>query len=269
MKKGVYLGCFPADLSVEECFEMAGDAGFDGVELRVDEALIENPGRVRELRSLAERGLPIHSVMAAAGRRPSITANEPEERARALELLRGTLRVAAELGAGAALVVPGAVNDQVSYDNAYTRAQTALDELARAAEETGVTACIENVWNKFLLSPLEMRRLVDEIDHPRIKVYFDVGNVLAWGYPEQWIEILGKRIERVHLTDFRTQVGNITGFVPLLAGDVNWPAVVSALQRTGYDSYLTAEVAPYRHLARKGIFDLASSIEAIIGLGLT
>lgn len=266
MKKGVFLGCFPSELSIEECFAMAGEAGFDGVEIRVDEALIENPSRVREIRALAERGLPIHAVMAAVGRRPSITANEPDERARASELLAATIRVAAELGAGAALVVPGAVTDQISYANAWDRAQTALGNLAQTADDAGVTLCVENVWNKFLLSPLEMRRFVDEIDHPRVKVYFDVGNVLVFGYPEQWIEILGKRIERVHVKDFRTQVGNITGFVQLLEGDVNWPAVVSALQRTGYDGFLTAEVSPYRHLARKGIVDLASSIGEIIGL---
>jgi L-ribulose-5-phosphate 3-epimerase len=99
-----------------------------------------------------------------------------------------------------------------------------------------------------------------------VRAYFDVGNVLAWGYPEQWIDILGERIARVHVKDFKTQVGNITGFVQLLEGDVNWPAVMAALHRIGYDGYLTAEVPPYRHLARKGILDLASSIDAIMSM---
>lgn len=266
MKSGIFLGCFPKDLAIEECFTLAQEAGFDGVEVRVDEALLENPARVREIRALAERGLPIHAVMAAAGWRPSITANDPDERGRAIHLLRETIHVAAELGASAVLVVPGAVTEQVRYDDAWDRAKAALESLAPSGDAVGVTLCVENVWNKFLLSPLEMRRFVDEIDHPRVKVYFDVGNVLVTGYPEQWIEILGERIERVHVKDFRTQVGNITGFVQLLEGDVNWPAVVAALRHVGYDGYLTAEVAPYRHLASKGIVDLASSIKAIAEL---
>jgi L-ribulose-5-phosphate 3-epimerase len=266
MKKGIYVGCFPDDMSLDDRFALAAEAGFDGIELRADEELIGSNEKQRALAELAQRTLPVCSLMAAGGRRPAVTAADPEERTRAIELLRQTIRAARALGADAVLVVPGAVTEAVTYAAAWERSQAAVRELAPTAEELGVSLCVENVWNKFLLSPLEMRRFLDEIGHPRVRAYFDVGNVLAWGYPEQWIDILGERIARVHVKDFKTQVGNITGFVQLLEGDVNWPAVMAALRRIGYDGYLTAEVPPYRHLARKGILDLASSIDAITSM---
>jgi hexulose-6-phosphate isomerase len=250
-------------MPIQERFQLAAEAGFDAMEVRGDDDLVGSEERLRALADLSRRTLPIASMMAAAGWRPSLTSDEPEERRRALELFRRTIRAARFLGADAVLVVPGVVNETVSYPVAWERGQEALRDLARTAEEFGVCLCVENVWNKFLLSPLEMRRFVDEIGHPLVQVYFDVGNVLAFGYPEQWIDVLGARIKRVHVKDFKTAVGNITGFVQLLEGDVNWPAVMAALRRVGYDGYLTAEVAPYRHLANKGIVDLARSIDAI------
>jgi L-ribulose-5-phosphate 3-epimerase len=118
----------------------------------------------------------------------------------------------------------------VPYDVAYERAGEFLEGALPLARENGVSICVENVWNKFLLSPLEMKAFVDRFDDPRLQVYFDVGNALATGYPEQWIGILGERIGRVHLKDYRRAVGTVDGFVDLLAGDVDWPAVVSALR---------------------------------------
>jgi hexulose-6-phosphate isomerase len=123
---------------------------------------------------------------------------------------------------------------------------------------------IENVWNKFLLSPLEMARYIDELNSDFAKAYFDVGNVLQFGYPEQWIRILGKRINKVHVKDFSTKVGNITGFVPLLAGDVNWPAVVEALEEIGYDDVITAELSPYTIGPKQLPIDTARHMDVIL-----
>ena len=117
-----------------------------------------------------------------------------------------------------------------------------MKELAPDAEAAGVVIGLENVWNKFLLSPLEMRDFLDKVGSDYVKAYFDIGNVVVNGYPEHWIRILGSRIARVHVKDFRTIVGNINGFVDLLGGDVNFPEVVKALREVGYDSYLTAEM---------------------------
>jgi L-ribulose-5-phosphate 3-epimerase len=266
VKKGIYVGCFPGDLSLEERFILGAEAGFDGIEVHADEELIRSEEKLQALVALSRRTLPISSVMSGSGWRPSLSSPEPEERAHALDLMRLTIRAARTLGTDAVLVIPAVVNERVSYTAAWERGQAVLRELAPTADEFGVYLGVENVWNKFLLSPLEMNRFLDEIDHPRVVAYFDVGNVLAFGYPEQWIEILGRRIYKVHVKDFRTKIGNITGFVQLLEGDVNWPAVMAALRRIGYDGHLTAETEPYQHLSRKGIFDLSSSIGAIIDL---
>jgi L-ribulose-5-phosphate 3-epimerase len=178
--------------------------------------------------------------------RHSPTAEDAATRARARTIAARQLELAAELGAGAILVVPGVVGRAAGgpltrYDAAYERAAEFLIALAPTAERAGVDLAIENVWNKFLLSPLEMRRLVDEVGSPRIGVYFDVGNILNVGYPEQWLAILGGRVRRVHLKDFRREP---PGFVDIGGGDVDWPAVGVALRDAGYDGTLTAEVAP-------------------------
>ena len=156
----------------------------------------------------------------------------------------------------------------VSYDIAYARAQDALGLLAaEIAAEGELLLCVENVWNKFLLSPLEMRRFIDGVAHPAVGVYFDVGNVLQHGFPDQWICILGPRIKRVHFKDFRCAVGTSEGFVGLLQGDVDWPGVMAALRSIEYTSYLTAEVLPaYRHKGSRLIYECAAAMDAIMEL---
>ena len=123
--------------------------------------------------------------------------------------------------------------------------QRACEDVVALAEEVGVEVCVENVWNKFLLSPLEMRDFVDSFDSERIGAYFDVGNVLLTGYPEHWIRILGRRIKRVHIKDFRRSIGTVEGFVDLLEGDVDFQAVKEALADIGYDGYVTVELLPF------------------------
>ncbi|RKY67851.1 MAG: sugar phosphate isomerase/epimerase, partial [Candidatus Latescibacterota bacterium] len=138
-------------------------------------------------------------------------------------------------------------------------------ELAPVAEQLKVAVCVENVWNKFLLSPLEMRDFVDAVDSEYVGVYFDVGNVIPMGYPEHWIQILGKRIKRVHFKDFRRNVGTLDGFVDLLEGDVNWPEVMAALRRIGYNSYATAEmIPPYTHHPEALVCNTSRSMDYIL-----
>ena len=266
MKKGVYAGCFPESMPLEDRFALAREVGFDAIEIRGEFELVESSHRLDQLRELAKRTVPVCSIMGAVGWNPSLTSGDAAERVRAIDIFGLTIRAAARLGADTVLVVPGRVSDQVSYDQAWERAQAGLKQLAPVAEDAGVCLAIENVWNKFLLSPREMRQFVDEIGSPAVQSYFDVGNVLQFGYPEQWIATLGQRIKKVHVKDFKTSVGNITGFCQLLDGDVNWPVVIAALRTVGYDGYITAEVPPYKHFARKGLFDLASSLQAIIGI---
>ena len=153
------------------------------------------------------------------------------------------------MGVDAILVVPGCVNArfidgcaEMPYDVVYDRALEAMQELKKDAEEAGVVIALENVWNKFLLSPLEMRDFIDKIGSDYVKVYYDVGNTQFIGFPEHWIKILGNRIARIHMKDFKESIGNLDGFCELLEGNVNFPAVMNALREVGYDGYLTAEI---------------------------
>jgi len=220
---------------VRDAATLAHQAGFDALELNLDEAgevgLATTAADARALRATVEgAGLRVGGLSTALYWRVSPTAEDAATRARARTIATRQLELAAELGAGAILVVPGVVG----------RAEF-LAALAPAAERAAVDLAIENVWNKFLLSPLEMRRLVDEVGSPRIGVYFDVGNILNIGYPEQWLAVLGHRVRRVHLKDFRREP---PGFVNIGGGDVDWPAVGAALRDGGYDGTLTAELTP-------------------------
>jgi hexulose-6-phosphate isomerase len=179
------------------------------------------------------------------------------------------------------LVVPGAVDNSlfaaqpeiVSYDVAYARAQESLQRIAREfLERSRVSLALENTWNKFLLSPLEFRRFVDEIGSGHVGACMDVGNVLLTGFPEQWIRLLGPRIRHVHFKDFRMAVGNASGFVALLEGDVNWPAVREALRDIDYGAWVTAEVLPhYEYHGERLVYETSVSLDAILagadGLG--
>lgn len=124
---------------------------------------------------------------------------------------------------------------------------------------------MENVWNKFLLSPVEFRDFIDEIDSDSVGAYLDVANILVFGYPEQWVRILGKRIKKVHVKDFKCSIGNIDGFTTLLAGDLNWPATMKALKEVGYQGYLVGEIIPpYRFYPERAIYDTSKSLDQII-----
>ena len=203
-----------------------------------------------------------------------ITSQVKENRQRGQAIIESLARAASSLGTDVVLTLPGAVDNSlfaaepeiVGYDIAYATAQEVLGDIAhRVARESGVILAVENTWNKFLLSPLEFARFIDEIDSPSVAAYFDVGNALRTGVPEDWIRILGRRIKRVHVKDFRNSVGNINGFVNLLEGDVDWPAVIRSLRTVGYDSWLTAEVLPaYRHHWHRLIQGTGAAMDSIL-----
>jgi hexulose-6-phosphate isomerase len=145
--------------------------------------------------------------------------------------------------------VPAVVNPQTTYKEAYERSQVAIRKLIPLAEELNVTLALEEVWNKFLLSPLEFARYIDEYNSPHIRAYFDVGNVVLYGYPQDWIRTLGKRIVKLHIKDFsfKHQPGtdnSIAAWVPLGDGDIDWTAVSEALRDLGYQGTATVELDP-------------------------
>ena len=250
MKKGINIWSFRGGLTAREYIEMAKDAGYDGIEFGLDETgivgLDSSDEDIRELKRIAEgEGIETPSLATGLYWRYPFTSSDRNTREKAKSIVRRQLDLAALLGADTILVVPGLVGadfipdgEVTEYDVAYDLALEAFMELKEYAEEVKVNIGLENVWNKFLLSPLEMRDFVDKIDSPYVGVYFDVGNVVSTGYPEHWIKILGKRIKKVHFKDFRVSVGNINGFVDLLSGDVNYPAVMEQFRKVGYDDYV-------------------------------
>lgn len=278
MKKGINYWSFRAGTSVSDCMSLAAKAGFDGIELALDEegpvSLQSNSRQMTEIKSMAsDLGLELPSLATGLYWKYSLTANDERIRAKARDIVKKQLELAAALEARVILVVPGLVEGQadgsngaVRYDVAYARAVEALQELKKDAEAARVTIGLENVWNKFLLSPLEMRDFVDELDSPYVGAYFDVGNVVISGYPEQWIEILGSRIKMVHFKDYRRDACGLAGFVDLLAGDVDFASVMSAFARVGYDDYAIAEmIPPYRQHAEQIIYNTSGSMDRILG----
>lgn len=259
MKKGICITALAANLSLEEKFAQAAEYGFDGVELLMGDngtiaSLSENED-LDTVKTLAERyGMELYSVTTGVYWVYSFGAENPAAREKAMEYARKQIDIASYLGCNTVLIMPGTVSvvfspqtGIVPYDVVYERTVSAFRELAVYAREKNVHIGIENVWNNFLLSPLEMRNLIDEIGDEYVGAYFDVGNVLPFGHPEHWIRILGSRIKKVHFKDFKRSIGNINGFCDLLEGDVDYPAVIQALKDIGYDDWVSAETSRYKN----------------------
>jgi hexulose-6-phosphate isomerase len=278
MKKGINIWSFPGDASIAYCIQTAKQAGFEGIELSLNGegelSLSATDQEVRDIQGrLEEAGIEIAGLATGLYWDYPMTSSRPEIRTKALDVCKKQLELAAAFGVDTILVIPGAVgvdfipdSEVTDYEVAYERAQEALAHLLPYAESAGVSIGIENVWNKFLVSPLELRTFIDSFSSDYIGSYFDVGNVVQNGYPEQWVRILGHRIKKVHFKDYRRQAGGLHGFVDLLAGDVNYPAVMQALQAIGYDNYVTAEmIPPYTHHSKQIIFNTSKAMDAILG----
>lgn len=268
MLKGIYQHFFSQETPLEVIFEKSKKAGFDAVELALNRPGMQGvtpettAKEARQIKQLADHhGLQLRSFMFAGG---MFGARDASVREKGVELFRRQLEVAEALGVDTMLVVPGRVDAEHRYDEVYKRSQEELSKLVPDVENSRIHLAVENVWNNFLLSPLEFARYVDELNSPYVGVYFDVGNILKYGLPEHWIRILDHRIRKVHLKDFKVRPGGHEGFVPLLAGDVNWTEVMKALRDIGYNDVLTAEVAPYTHIPEQSLYDLARHIDVII-----
>ena len=274
MRKGISIWSFSGQ-SLSESFRLAREAGFEGVEVALDERgeinLQSTAADMAKIKDLArENGICLYSVASGLYWRYSLSADDAGEREMARSIVKKQLAIASWLGCDTILVLPGCVKSfapnspVVPYDLVYTRALAALRELALYAEQAGVTIGIENVWNQFLLSPLEMRDLIDAVGSPAVAAYFDVGNVLAFGHPQHWIPILGHRIKKVHIKDYRVAVGGLAGFVDLLAGDVNFPAVMAALQSIGYQDWITAEMGTYTYYPNVLLRNTSAAMDQIL-----
>lgn len=280
MKKGINYWSFPPDMGLPGRLALARDAGFDGIELAVmDHGPVNLDSTEAELKEVAKRvadhGLGIPSLASGLYWANSPTSDDEATREKARHIATRQIEAAAALGADTVLFIPGMVNAAfipdspvVSYDVVWKRAIETLQALVPVAEKNQVHVGVEVVWNKFLLSPIEMNVFLDEVGSDCVGLYMDVGNVIPFGYPEQWIRICGSRLKKVHFKDFKMGAGNVEmrGFCDLLDGSVNWPEVMAALQEVGYDDYCTAEMIPhYAHHPEQRIHNTSASMDRILG----
>jgi hexulose-6-phosphate isomerase len=238
VKKGLVMDMLPSKLSYAERFKLAKDVGFEVVQAPTtpDEHTAE------EMKKAADgAGIRIDSVMNMDHWKYPLSSGDRAVAAKCMEGMRTSLRNAKVWGSGAVLLVPAVVNAQTSYADAWARSEARIRDLLPMAEELKVVIAIEEVWNKFLLSPLEMVVYIDDFQSPWIKAWFDVGNVVLYGYPQDWIRTLDKRIYKVHLKDFKRKEGGYA-WVNLGDGDVDWAEVRKAFAEIGYAGSVIAEL---------------------------
>ena len=238
------LNTFPPGkkLSIADKFKLLKRAGFDGVEPN------SHMDREELLAARDASGLEIASI-SCGGHTRMFSHPAPSERRKGIEGLRYALESAKLFGAKSVLVVAGGVSEkQASYAENNERTRECIQEVVPMAEKLGVAIAIENVWNQFLLSPLEAARFVDEFDSPAVGWHFDIGNIMSIGSPKHWIRIFGDRIKEVHFKEFSRKKMNSEGLrkgfaVEYLAGDNNWPRIMKSLDAIGYNGWAIVEPA--------------------------
>jgi L-ribulose-5-phosphate 3-epimerase len=238
VKKGLVMDMLPSKLSYGDRFKLARDVGFEVVQAPTTADMHE----AEEMKKAADgAGIRIDSVMNMDHWKYPLSSGDAAVVAKSMEGMRTSLRNAKVWGSDAVLLVPAVVNAETSYRDAWTRSQKQIRELIPMAAELKVVIALEEVWNKFLLSPLEMAKYVGEFASPWIKAWFDVGNVVLYGYPQDWIRTLGKNIYKVHLKDFKRKESGYA-WVNLGDGDVDWAAVRAAFAEVGYSGSVIAEL---------------------------
>jgi L-ribulose-5-phosphate 3-epimerase len=245
IKKAVLLSMLPTEMSFNDRFQLAADCGFEEVEAYTvsDEKTAEE---IRKASDLAK--VPIHSVMNSDHWKFPLSSSDPEVVAKCRAGMETSIRNAKLWGAQTVLLVPAVVDAKTSYADAWKRSQAEIRKMIPLAKEAKVIIAVEEVWNKFLTSPLEFARYVDEFKSPWVRAYFDVGNVVLFGFPQDWIRTLGPRIVKLHIKDFRFKSTpnsggkNVADFCALGEGQIDWPEIYKALAEIGYKGSATVEL---------------------------
>jgi L-ribulose-5-phosphate 3-epimerase len=257
-KKAVKIGMVQIEGPLLDRFRLLRDCGFDGVEL-------DSPGDLDldAARHAAERcELVIHGVVDSLHWAQPLSDPDAAVRDAGRGALEQALRDAKALGATSVLLVPAVVKQDVAYQDAWVRSQAEIKKVLPQAAELGIDILIENVWNKFLLGPLELARYLDELAHPRIGSYFDPGNLVQFGWPEHWVPILAHRIRKVDVKDYKRGRLGYEGFdIELNDGEAAWPRIVKALRSIGYSGWFTAEM---RGGDREYLTDLAKRMDQFL-----
>jgi len=289
MKKGINSGSLPRHLDFLGKMQLAKKAGFSGIEFSISpNSELSEQSSAAELEAIRKKaddvGIELLALASGMNWQCSLASERKDIREQAKQSVRNQVDIAKVLGIDALLILPGFVtieasfasvfprnvpyrpgDEVVDYERAWDRTLEALKELAPYAEKNEITLCVENVWNLFLLSPLEMRRLIDEAASAYIGVYFDVGNVMVQGFPEQWIRILGNRIKRVHFKDFKRSTSQFFGFCDLLTGDVDYRAVKSVLDDIGYEGWVTGEQDLAKQYPEYTVYSCSCAMDYILG----
>jgi L-ribulose-5-phosphate 3-epimerase len=283
VKKSINQWAFPYPdrMSLKECLQLAKSAGFDGIELNYD---LDNdlspkagPKELKAIRKMADDiGIAISGLCSFLFWPYPLTSNDMAKRTRGMELATKMVQAASELGVENLLVVPGAVHipwrtdhEPVPNDVCDRRAREAVGKLLPLAEKLGVSLNIENIFfNGYLMTPAEMNAFVDSFGSKHVQVHFDTGNIMMFQFPEHWISVMGKRIRNIHFKEF-TKKGtdySLESFRTLLDGTTNWPAVMEALDKTGYHGYVTFEYFhPFAHYPEALIYQTSDALDRILG----
>ena len=256
-RKSIYLDCI-GEGTIEEKLSAAKSAGFAAVELPT----IEEDKRA-EVKALFEKyDMICPSIMTSGAWNYPATSPDPEIRAKSAECYKKAIDTAVYMGCDTILTVPGGINPDISYEMAWENAPKTLSLVLPYAEEKGVTMAIENVWNKFLVSPRDMVEFIDQFKSKYVAAYFDIGNIVLFGIPQQWIMSLGKRIKRVHIKGFMMEGFSRFEWTSLPKSTIDWKAVNSALKAVGYDGWVTAELGA----DERGLGAIATDIDEILAL---
>ena len=263
MKIGANAWMYPEDFTVSRILETSKEIGYDGVELNLDEKMLEyDRKRIGLIAEKAESlGLELPSLCTGLFWKYNLADPDKDVRKKGVEILKDGCKIASELGAEVMLAVPAVAVPRVTYQKTWELAKESLLEAAQIARDYGVYIGVENVWNKFLYSPLEFRSFIEDVGHPNVKAYIDIGNILFLGFPQEWIIHLSDLIVCVHVKDFEMKT---LQFKPLLQGDVPWPDVIKSLRQIGYDGFLNVEVPPYPGHPTKSAIDNKSALDMIL-----
>ncbi len=244
IKKGVLLSMLSPKSTFKDRFQLAKDTGFDAIEAGTAKT-VEEAAEIRK--ASQQTGVRIHSVMNMSHWQYPLSSADRSVVDKSVQGMTTSMEQASMWGAETVLLVPAVVNAQTSYADAWQRSQTEIRKMIPMAEKLKVIIAVEEVWNKFLLSPLEFARYIDDFQSPWVRAYFDVGNVVLYGYPQDWIRTLGKRIVRLHLKDFTFRRDanlkkNVADWVNLRDGEIDWKAIHTALKDIGYSGFATVEL---------------------------
>lgn len=276
MNYGASFFSLAQDVDYKEAMDQCKKAGYDGVEPVLSEAgTLNMKATDKELLAIKamadDMGLKIPSVGAWNLWEQNLASSDKAVQEKAKDIVKKQIDCAAAFGADTILCVPGWVGTNfapgiVRYDIAYENSQRAISDLASYAEAAKVSIAVENVWNKFLLSPLEMKRFIEEIGSDYVGAYFDVGNIIYIGYPDQWIEILGrKNLKKIHFCDCREEQAGLGMFVDIFAGSVDFEAVKKSLESIGYDDWITVEFLPnYKNYPYQSLINAKLSVDRLM-----